>query len=143
MNYTYNKKEAEVMLNAEINEYEATKRLKADERKSLYEWVADGNSVHSNPFYMYGEDGRLMDYVSALRNCLKEHKSDLCKELKSYEAEIEDLTDEERKDLHEWVADGNSVYDNPYYMSEDNGKPMDYIEAIRITADMRENPENY
>jgi hypothetical protein len=39
----------------------------------------------------------------------------LRRELKEYLVTISDLTADEHKELHEWVADGNSVYDNGYY----------------------------
>ena len=124
----------------QLKEYEAARRLKADERKLLREWVADYNSVYSNPFYVYGDDGRLADYISAYRQCVKEYKITLLKELGEYELAIADLTEEERSDLHEWVSNRNSVYDNPYHMVEDDGRtPVDYIEAIRISAEMRGN----
>ena len=115
----------------QLKEYEATKRLKADERKMLREWVYDWNSVYSNPFYVYDEDGKLMDYISAYRQCVKEYKVKIRKELKEYERSIVNLTDEERIGLHEWVSDGNSVYDNPFYVASEGGYPVDYIEAIR------------
>ena len=143
MNYINIKKKLNDTQRKELKEYEVGKRLKDNERTSLYEWAAEGNSPYKNPFYVYDETGRPMDYVSALRSCMKEHKISLRKELKEYAAAIEDLTDEELNELREWVSQGNSVYDNPCYMSEDNGKPMNYIEAVRIMTDMRENPENY
>ena len=65
------------------------------------------------------------------------------KELKEYEAKIPDLTDEERKDLREWVAGDNSVYYNPYEFNDKNGYPLDFIEAVRTVVDMGKNPENY
>jgi len=47
----------------QLKEYESTKRLKADERKSLREWVSEYNSVYRNPFYVYGDDGEPVDYI--------------------------------------------------------------------------------
>jgi len=115
----------------QLKEYEATRRLKPEERKMLREWVEDYNSVYSNPFYVYDDDGRLLDYITAYRHCVKEHKTTLRKELKEYELSISDLTDTEREDLHDWVSAGNSVYDNPYHMVVEGGCPVDYIEALR------------
>jgi hypothetical protein len=34
------------------------------------------------------------------------------------------------------LASGNSVYDNPYCISDDSGRPMDYIGAIRVNLEM-------
>ena len=115
----------------QLKEYEATKRLKPEERKMLREWVEEYNSVYSNPFYVYGDDGRLLDYITAYRRCVKEHKRTLRKELKEYELSIPDLTDKEREGLHDWVSAGNSVYENPYYVATEGGYPVDYIEARR------------
>jgi len=66
----------------------------------------------------------------------------LLAEMKEYEA-TKRLKPDERKRLRKWVSDGNSVFDNPYLMTDDSGRPLDYINAIRITADMRDNPGNY
>jgi len=65
-------------------------------------------------------------------------KTFLREQLSEYLRTIGYITSEEKKDLLEWVKDGNSVYDNPFLMSDDNGYPMDYIEACRATADMAE-----
>lgn len=54
----------------------------------------------------------------------------LRREAAKYMATV-DLTPSERQDIHAWVEDGNSVYDNPWYMADDRGCPMDYISAIR------------
>ena len=136
MNYTYKEND--------LKEYEAAiGYMKKEERQYLREWVVGGNSVQSNPFYVYGDDGRLIDYISAFRHCIKEHKKELRKELKEYETSITDLTDEEKSDLRKWVAAGNSVKSNPYEMCDGGCRPLDYIEAIRITEDMRQNPKDY
>ena len=67
----------------------------------------------------------------------------LRKGLREYETIIGNMTLEERKELREWVADGNSVNENPYLLYGDNGLPFDYITAIRINEDMILNPEDY
>jgi len=38
--------------------------------------------------------------------------------------------------LREWVAAGNSVFDNPCCLSDERGDPLDYIYAIRIFEEM-------
>jgi len=73
----------------------------------------------------------------------RERQAMLHRELKEYEATISDLTVAERKELREWVAEGNSAYDNGCYMAGEDGNPMDYITANRITADMVKNPQDY
>lgn len=143
MNLTYIQNTAVRTLSKELRAYEATRKLKADERRSLSEWVADGNSVYRNPFYVYGEDGKQMDYISAYRQCVKEHKKELRRDLREYERTIADLTDEERINLHLWVADGNSIYENPYHMTDSSYRPLDYIEAIRVTEGLWKSSEHY
>ena len=65
------------------------------------------------------------------------------RELKQYEASFADLMPDERKALHEWVADGNSVRDNPSLIAGEDGNPLCYITAIRLVADMWNNPGDY
>jgi hypothetical protein len=67
----------------------------------------------------------------------------LRRELKEYEASIGDLTPDERSELREWVAAGNSVYANPGLLANEDGGPLCFIEGIRICADMEDNPGGY
>jgi len=142
MNRIYNQNNLDFMLHEEMKEYEAARRLKPDERKSLLDWVAEGNSVYNNPFYVYDDYGTV-DYISAYRHCMKEHKRALRKELKAYEYAIANLKVEERDALREWVLGGNSVYDNPYHMTDDYGKPLDFVDAVRTAAELMEYEEHY
>ena len=73
----------------------------------------------------------------------KELKDMLREELKKYNAQIGFMTTEERKELSEWVAAGNSPYDNPCLLWNGDGRPYDFITAIRIDEDMWLNPKNY
>ena len=57
-------------------------------------------------------------------------------ELRQYKAVIGHMTTQEQNDLRLWVADGNSVYSNPHYLSGEDGAPLDYIAASRIIDDM-------
>ena len=63
--------------------------------------------------------------------------------LMEYEATIGGMTVQELVKLRQWVADGNSPYDNPCFLYGDNGVIMDYITAIRINEDMCLNPDDY
>jgi hypothetical protein len=67
----------------------------------------------------------------------------LRKELKLYEASFDDLAPDERKALREWVNDGDSVHDNPSLIAGEDGNLLCYISAIRLVADMWNNPEDY
>ena len=62
-------------------------------------------------------------------------KAYLRKELREYILTVGYITDDEKKGLYEWVASGNSVYDNPYYYSDERGNPMDYISTMRVVEE--------
>jgi len=62
------------------------------------------------------------------KNVNKEKMEYLEKELKDYERKTT-MTTEERRELHKWVATGNSVHTNPDNIYGENGYPMDFIEA--------------
>jgi hypothetical protein len=56
------------MLRTELKRYEESfGYMTPEERKELREWVKKDNSVYSNPWHMADEDGRLMDYITAVR----------------------------------------------------------------------------
>jgi hypothetical protein len=65
------------------------------------------------------------------------------REMRQYRSEIGRMTPQERNDLREWVAAGNSPYSNPYLMVWEGGYSVDYITAMRDIEDMRLNPEKY
>ena len=54
-------------------------------------------------------------------------------DLAVYESSF-DLTDEERRSLYEWGSEGNAVCDNPWYMANENGAPMDFVTAMRTVS---------
>jgi len=70
------------------------------------------------------------------RNVPKENIEYLREELKKYEAEFNDMTTEERKALHEWVASGKSPYDNGDYICYEGGYPVDFVSALRTWEEM-------
>jgi hypothetical protein len=67
----------------------------------------------------------------------------LRKELKEYEAKFNDMTEVEKQELREWVADGNDVNSNPYLLHSENGWSMDFINASRIAEEMAAHPEDF
>ena len=69
-----------------------------------------------------------------------ERKKALRKELREYIPAFSDMTYEERKELNDWVADGNSPYENPYSICDDSGRPMDFVNGLRFASDMAEMP---
>lgn len=58
-------------------------------------------------------------------------------DLKRYEDSMV-LTELERLELRKWVSDGYSPYSNPNYMSNENGSPMDFVTAMRISDELEE-----
>jgi hypothetical protein len=58
------------------------------------------------------------------------------RQLKEYERSFGYMTPEERRKLRDWVDEGNSVYENPCLLWREDGRPMDYISAIRFAEDM-------
>jgi hypothetical protein len=50
---------------------------------------------------------------------------------------------DERKALHEWVVNGNSVFDNAWGIASEDGNPLSFIEAFRLVVDMSSYPEDY
>ena len=65
------------------------------------------------------------------RNVPMEHRSLLKKDLKQYEKEVQ-MNKKELQELHRWVQEGHSPYDNGWYIATDYGTPMDYISAKRL-----------
>lgn len=61
----------------------------------------------------------------------KEQQQALLVQLMDYEDNLQ-MTEEERKSLNDWVAEGNSPYDNGDYIYEGDGSPMDCISASRF-----------
>jgi len=53
---------------ATLHEYEEMcDEMTAEEKHELREWIVDGNSVNSNPYTIYEENGTLMDFINAMR----------------------------------------------------------------------------
>ena len=59
-------------------------------------------------------------------------------ELNEYMKTFDDLTLAEKQDLRAWVADGNSIYDNPFSLYDEDCHPMDYVNAVRFNTEMFE-----
>jgi hypothetical protein len=51
--------------------------------------------------------------------------------VETYLTTVDDVTDEERLDLRDWVAAGNSIFENPCHYCDEKGNTMDYITAMR------------
>ena len=54
----------------------------------------------------------------------------------TYLLTIGDITEDEMKDLRDWVNAGKSVYENPCLICDESGRPMDFISACRMDLEM-------
>lgn len=70
------------------------------------------------------------------KNVKRETREFLMQELKEYERETE-MTKEERRLLHQWVASGRSPYDNGDYIYGAGG-PLDFISALRTAQELQD-----
>lgn len=55
----------EEILRKDLICYLAGKTVTDEEYRELCSWIASGNSIHANPWYMAGEDGRELDFLTA------------------------------------------------------------------------------
>lgn len=60
--------------------------------------------------------------------------------METYLLTVDDITEDEMSDLKNWVAGGRSVYDNPCLVWDGSGRPMDFINACRLYAEMSRDP---
>lgn len=76
------------------------------------------------------------DYENVDPETLKEWKAELLikfkREMRSYLKCFPDATPEEKRELHRWVNAGHSPYENGDYIVNDDGGPMDFINALRF-----------
>jgi len=64
----YTEKDRKDMLRKELKQYIVTfGEMTPEELNEVHRWVKKGNSVHDNPCYLADEDGRVMDYITAIR----------------------------------------------------------------------------
>ena len=55
----------------------------------------------------------------------------LINEMKQYLKLMTDASEEEISELKEWVNAGNGPYSNPWYIADERGKELPFIEARR------------
>lgn len=61
----------------------------------------------------------------------KERKRFLKQELKEYEKRMP-MTEEERRELHEWINAGYSVHENTCCAVDDGNRPIDFLDIYRV-----------
>ena len=60
-------KEWEYLIRRQLRDFENTYPMTLSERKEVHKWVSDENSINTNPWYWYYENGNEMNYLDALR----------------------------------------------------------------------------
>lgn len=65
----------------------------------------------------------------------------LRRELKEYLA-TRSVTLDERRELEEWIRQGFSVHENPWYFYTEDGTPADYLAAKRTVNELCEQAMN-
>ena len=56
----------------------------------------------------------------------------LLNEMKRYLSLVPDASEDEISKLKKWVAEGNSPYANPWYIADERGTELPFIEARRV-----------
>ena len=67
-------------------------------------------------------------------------KASLWEEMLEYEKQTQ-MTEEERHALHEWVLDGNSVYENSSMGTDETGRPLAFLDVYRYEKEIRDTLE--
>ena len=68
------------------------------------------------------------------RNISADLRNILSAQLQDYE-KTTDMRIEERRELRQWVLSGHSPYENGWYLCNEDGCPLDFINALRIVED--------
>ena len=66
--------------------------------------------------------------------------------MRSYLKRFPDVTPDEKKALRSGVRKGRSPYENGWYIADESGGPMDFINALRFLEDeyqVLKDPEGY
>jgi hypothetical protein len=76
-------------------------------------------------------------YLTPEQRLMKERKAFVRREAARY-LKNTDMTSDERKEVLNWVSAGESVRENPWLMTDDDGYPLDYLAAKRTFEELRE-----
>jgi len=60
--------------------------------------------------------------------------------METYLQTIDSIAEREMADLLRWVYSGRSVYENPFLIYNESGRPMDFINGCRAAFEMDEEP---
>ena len=97
-------------------------------------WLADNDRLHfrqSGYSSTFERDTALWELKHKIRFLIP-HIYD------TYYHSFDDITEDEERDLDEWIKDGNSIFNNPYHYSDESGSPMDFINACRFNTELYE-----
>lgn len=76
---------------------------------------------------------------------MKPSKSYLRQEMWNYLVTVPDAAEQEFAELDAWVRQGNSPYSNPLNITDEQGREMPFIHALRaekqLAAELVEEPE--
>ena len=82
-----------------------------------------------------------------LKKWEREYRNECRREMTQYVKDFPDATPEEKRALSSWVRSGHSPYENGWYIANDSGGPMDFINALRFLEDEYQeylkDPEGY
>ena len=98
------------------------------------DWLADNDRVHfrqSGYSARFERDTALWELKHKIRFLIPHIYDTYC-------LSFDDITDVEMQNLEDWINEGNSVFENPYSISDDSGRPMDFINACRFNTAMYE-----
>ena len=59
-------------------------------------------------------------------------------DVRAYLKQYSDATENEKQALAQWLKDGYSFLDNGYFLTDDSGRTMDFIQGERAFLDMQE-----
>ena len=108
----------------------------------LLDYLDRRDNYDQSHFYKAGYSHRL-EHDNALWELRLKIRQLHVRTVETYLLTVNDATESELHYLQKWVDDGNSVYDNPYYLFNDRGFPMDFIQALRADEDMFNNSDDY
>jgi len=95
-----------------------------------------GSSAHDDLFFQkYGYSQRF-EHDNALWELKLKIRQLQGQIVDTYLLTVDSITDDEMRGLVEWSAGGHSVYDNPCLICDGSGRPMDFINACRLDAEM-------
>lgn len=107
------------------------------ENKILLDWVVDqGNDPYENPWDMVDDYGTPYPFIEAVRILAGLYDGKINRFIRLNLAPLK-ITNDEKKALVAWIKSGNSYYQNPWFIVQENGAPYTYIEALRLYRIMK------